>query len=53
MTDAPAKAVADLIHKQTLHLAAEAREQARKRLAAEAAATRTRADELDAAAKAT
>ncbi|WP_298622550.1 hypothetical protein [uncultured Zoogloea sp.] len=52
LTDAPAKAVADLIHKQTLHLAAEAREQDRKRLAAEAAATRARADELDAAAKA-
>lgn len=52
MTDAPAKAVADIIHKQTMHLAAEAREQERQRLSAAAAASRARADELDAAAKA-
>lgn len=52
LTDAPAKAVADIIHKQTLHLASEAREHERRRLAEAAAASRARADELDAAAKA-
>lgn len=52
LTDAPAKAVADIIHKQTMHLAAEAREQERQRLSAAATASRARADELDAAAKA-
>ncbi len=52
LTDAPAKAVADIIQKQTLHLAAEAREQERQRLSDAAAASRARADELDAAAKA-